>query len=132
MASQPELFISQGSEVLQFLRGRRGVGGLDCLDPEIPLVTITVLVEVGNALLLPIVLTFLLLLTNDKKLLGKDVNGWKANLMVGAVGVIIILLGLVSVSLTLFPTGTHGGKTASSGWLVEVSPLCLNLCEMQT
>jgi Mn2+/Fe2+ NRAMP family transporter len=86
-----------------FYAGGVVLAALIVLIPNIPLVTITVLVEVGNALLLPIVLTFLLLLTNDKKLLGKDVNGWKANLMVGAVGVIIILLGLVSVSLTLFP-----------------------------
>jgi NRAMP (natural resistance-associated macrophage protein)-like metal ion transporter len=73
------------------------------LIPNIPLVSITVMVEVGNALLLPIVLTFLLLLTNDKNLLGKDVNGWKANLLVGSTGIAIILLGLLSVVMTLFP-----------------------------
>ena len=61
------------------------------------------MVEVGNALLLPIVLTFLLLLTNDKKLLGRDVNGWEANLLVGSTGIAIILLGLLSVVMTLFP-----------------------------
>ncbi len=76
------------------------------LIPNVPLVTMTVMVEVGNALLLPIVLTFLLLLTNDKSLLGKDVNNWKANLMVGGLGVLIILLGLLSVVLTLFPNWT--------------------------
>lgn len=79
------------------------LAALIVLIPHIPLVTITVLVEVGNALLLPIVLTFLLLLTNDKDLLGKDVNGWKANLMVVTLGVIVILLGLLSVVMTLFP-----------------------------
>ncbi len=70
---------------------------------NIPLVTITVFVEVGNALLLPIVLTFLLLLTNDKNLLGDQVNDWKANLMVGATGIVVIFLGILSVVMTLLP-----------------------------
>ena len=76
------------------------------LIPHIPLVVITVLVEVGNALLLPIVLTFLLLLTNDRKLLGDQVNGWFANCLTIATGVVIILLGLLSVVMTLFPNWT--------------------------
>ena len=76
------------------------------LIPHIPLVAITVLVEVGNALLLPIVLTFLLLLTNDRKLLGDQVNGWFANCLTIATGVVIILLGLLSVVMTLFPNWT--------------------------
>ncbi len=79
------------------------LAALIVLIPHIPLVTITVFVEVGNALLLPIVLTFLLLLTNDKSLLGKEVNDWKANLMVGGTGILVILLGLLSVAMTLFP-----------------------------
>lgn len=73
------------------------------LIPNIPLVTVTVLVEAGNALLLPIVLTFLLLLTNDKQLLGKHVNKWHSNLLAVGTGAVIILLGLLSVVLTFFP-----------------------------
>jgi Mn2+/Fe2+ NRAMP family transporter len=73
------------------------------LIPNIPLVTVTVLVEVGNALLLPIVLIFLLLLTNDRELLGKHVNRWPSNLLAVGTGVVIILLGLLSVVLTFFP-----------------------------
>lgn len=73
------------------------------LIPNIPLVTITVIVEAGNALLLPVVLIFLLLLTNDKTLLGKHVNRWPSNLLAITTGVIIILLGILSVVLTFFP-----------------------------
>jgi Mn2+/Fe2+ NRAMP family transporter len=73
------------------------------LIPNIPLVTITVIVEAGNALLLPVVLIFLLLLTNDKKLLGEHVNRWPSNLLAITTGVVIILLGLLSVVLTFFP-----------------------------
>jgi NRAMP (natural resistance-associated macrophage protein)-like metal ion transporter len=73
------------------------------LIPNIPLVTITVIVEAGNALLLPIVLIFLLLLTNDRTLLGDNVNRWPSNLLAITTGVIIILLGLLSVVLTFFP-----------------------------
>jgi NRAMP (natural resistance-associated macrophage protein)-like metal ion transporter len=76
------------------------------LVPHIPLVAITVMVEVGNALLLPIVLTFLLLLTNDRKLLGDHVNGWFGNLLTITTGVVIILLGLLSGVMTLFPNWT--------------------------
>ena len=79
------------------------LAALIVLIPNIPLVTITVFVEVGNALLLPIVLTFLLLLTNDKNLLGDQVNDWKANLMVGATGIVVIFLGILSVVMTLLP-----------------------------
>jgi Mn2+/Fe2+ NRAMP family transporter len=73
------------------------------LIPNIPLVTITVLVEAGNALLLPIVLVFLLLLTNDRELLGEHANNWKSNLLALATGVAIIFLGLLTVIMTIFP-----------------------------
>ncbi len=73
------------------------------LIPNTPLVTITVIVEAGNALLLPIVLIFLLLLTNDRKLLGDHVNRWPSNLLAITTGAVIILLGLLSVVLTFFP-----------------------------
>jgi Mn2+/Fe2+ NRAMP family transporter len=76
------------------------------LIPNIPLVTITVLVEVGNGLLLPIVLGFLLLLTNDKKLLGNYVNNWVTNLFTVGTGVVIVALGILSVVMTLFPNWT--------------------------
>ncbi len=73
------------------------------LIPNIPLVHIMVMVQVGNALLLPIVLGFLLLLTNDKNLLGNAVNGWKANTLVITTGAVVILLGLLSVAMSFFP-----------------------------
>lgn len=79
------------------------IAALIVLIPNIPLVTITVIVEAGNALLLPIVLIFLLLLTNDRKLLGEHVNRWPSNLLAITTGAVIILLGLLSVVLTFFP-----------------------------
>jgi Mn2+/Fe2+ NRAMP family transporter len=82
------------------------IAAIIVLVPNIPLVSITVLVEVGNALLLPIVLCFLLLLTNDKKLLGKYVNNWFTNLFTVGTGVLIVALGLLSVVMTLFPNWT--------------------------
>jgi Mn2+/Fe2+ NRAMP family transporter len=82
------------------------IAALIVLVPNIPLVSITVLVEVGNALLLPIVLCFLLLLTNDKKLLGQHVNNWFTNLFTVGTGVLIVALGLLSMVMTLFPNWT--------------------------
>jgi len=82
------------------------IAAIIVLVPNIPLVSITVLVEVGNALLLPIVLGFLLLLTNDKKLLGKHVNNWFTNLFTIGIGAVIVGLGILSVVMTLFPNWT--------------------------
>jgi len=82
------------------------IAAMIVLIPDIPLVTITVLVEAGNALLLPIVLCFLLLLANDRKLLGDYVNNWFSNLFAIGMGVIIVALGMLSAAMTLFADWT--------------------------
>lgn len=62
------------------------------LIPNLPLIRITVWVEAFNAFVLPIVLGFLIVMANDKKILGDRVNSWLGNTV--AVGVSIVCVGL--------------------------------------
>ena len=62
------------------------------LIPNLPLIRITIWVEAFNAFVLPIVLGFLLVLSNDRKILGARVNSRLGNVV--AIGVAIVCVGL--------------------------------------
>jgi Mn2+/Fe2+ NRAMP family transporter len=67
-----------------------GAGAL--LLPNIPLANIMVLSQVVNGIMLPFVLVFMLLLTNDRELMGEHVNSRPFNLIAWiTVGVMISL-----------------------------------------
>jgi Mn2+/Fe2+ NRAMP family transporter len=76
------------------------------LIPGLPLITITIYVEAFNAFVLPIVLAFLLVMANDKKILGDRVNSWLGNLV--AIGVSIVCVGLGIWMAVLTYTGQAG------------------------
>ena len=77
--------------------------GAVVLIPEAPLVTITMFVQVVAVTLLPAALLFLLLLLNDKPLMGDYVNTPQQNFVnLTIIGVVIIMSTLLGVS-TLFP-----------------------------
>jgi Mn2+/Fe2+ NRAMP family transporter len=76
------------------------------LVPNLPLVKITVYVEAFNALVLPIVLGFLLVLSNDKKVLGNRVNSALGNVIAIGVSAVCIVLGVWYGFLTI--TGQAG------------------------
>lgn len=65
--------------------------------PGIPLIRLTVDVEAGNAFILLIVLTFLLLLTNNRKLLGPHANRPAANLVAVSLSLLVAGVGLAAV-----------------------------------
>ena len=71
------------------------------LIPHLPLIRITVWVEAFNAFVLPIVLGFLVVMSNDKKILGDRVNSALGNVVVVGVGVICVGLGLWMGTLTI-------------------------------
>lgn len=71
------------------------------LIPHLPLIRITVWVEAFNAFVLPIVLGFLLVLANDKKVLGSRVNSPLGNLVAVTVAVVCVGLGLWMGALTI-------------------------------
>jgi NRAMP (natural resistance-associated macrophage protein)-like metal ion transporter len=64
------------------------------LIPRLPLVQVTLYVEAFNALVLPIVLGFLLVLANDARILGKRKNSFFGNGIAVTVSVICVTLGL--------------------------------------
>jgi len=77
--------------------------GAVVLIPEAPLVTITMFVQVVAVTLLPAALIFLLLLLNDKPLMGDYVNTPQQNFVnLTIIGVVIIMSTLLGIS-TLFP-----------------------------
>jgi Mn2+/Fe2+ NRAMP family transporter len=71
------------------------------LIPGLPLVRITILVMAFNALVLPLVLGFLLMMANDPKILGKRRNSLLGNLIALAVSAVCVGLGLWYGFLTL-------------------------------
>jgi Mn2+/Fe2+ NRAMP family transporter len=76
------------------------------LIPGLPLITITLYVEAFNAFVLPIVLAFLLVMANDKQILGDRVNSWLGNCI--AIGVSIVCVGLGIWMAVLTYTGQAG------------------------
>ncbi len=70
------------------------------LVPNLPLVKITLYVEAGNALVLPLVLGFLLVMANDKKILGERRNSLLGNVVAVGISAICICLGLWYAALT--------------------------------
>jgi Mn2+/Fe2+ NRAMP family transporter len=76
------------------------------LVPGLPLIRLTVDVEAFNAFVLPIVLAFLLVMANDRRILGDRVNSWFGNVVAIGVAVVCVGLGLWMAFLTL--TGQGG------------------------
>ncbi len=70
------------------------------LVPNLPLVRITLYVEAGNALVLPLVLGFLLVMANDKKILGDRCNSLVGNIVAVGISAICIGLGIWYAALT--------------------------------
>jgi NRAMP (natural resistance-associated macrophage protein)-like metal ion transporter len=71
------------------------------LIPHLPLVKITLYVEAFNALVLPIVLGFLLVMANDKKIMGARRNSLLGNVIAIGVSVVCVSLGLWYFTLTM-------------------------------
>jgi Mn2+/Fe2+ NRAMP family transporter len=77
--------------------------GAVVLIPNAPLVTITMFVQVVAVTLLPSALLFLLLLLNDKPLMGDHVNTRWQNIANGTIVALVILMSTVLGITTLFP-----------------------------
>ncbi len=79
------------------------VAGAIVLIPGAPLLAMTLTVNVIATLLMAPALLFLLLLVNDREIMGDLANGWRANLAGGTVIVAISLIGMVFGVITIFP-----------------------------
>ena len=78
--------------------GAIGLAALLVLVPGISLVAIMFLSQMVNGILLPIILVFVLILINDRNLMGKYVNGRVFNVITW-----LTVIGLVVVSVLLVP-----------------------------
>lgn len=65
--------------------------------PKLPLVYVTVLSQAVNGIVLPFVLIFMLMLTNDHELMGEHVNGRTFNVIAWLTVAIVIVLTLALV-----------------------------------
>ena len=70
------------------------------LVPNLPLIKITLYVEAFNAFVLPIVLGFLLIMANDKKILGDRVNSALGNVVTIGLSVVVVSLGVWMAYMT--------------------------------
>jgi Mn2+/Fe2+ NRAMP family transporter len=73
------------------------LGAAVLLVPRLPLVYVTVLSQVANGVVLPFVLIFMLLLTNDRELMGEHVNSRRFNIVAWTTVVVTIVLTLAMV-----------------------------------
>ena len=76
------------------------------LIPNLPLIKITLYVEAFNAFVLPIVLGFLLIMANDKKILGDRVNSALGNVVTIGLSTVVVALGVWMAFMTF--TGQNG------------------------
>ena len=73
------------------------------LIPGAPLLAMTLTVNVIATLLMAPALLFLLLLVNDREIMGALANGWRGNLAGGVIVVAISLVGALYGVITVFP-----------------------------
>src|SRR6202043_1330100 len=76
------------------------------LIPHAPLGLMTLAVQVLAGVLLPSATVFLLLLCNDKAVLGPWVNGRKLNVLTATIVWVLVLLSVILTASVLFPTIT--------------------------
>jgi Mn2+/Fe2+ NRAMP family transporter len=76
------------------------------LIPNLPLIQITVYVEAFNGFVLPIVLGFLLVLVNDKRVIGDRHNTLLGNAITFSLSAVIIVLGVwMAITTIMHPGG---------------------------
>ena len=75
------------------------LGAAVILFPDIPLIPIMFYSQVINGVLLPVILIFMLILVNDRRIMGKFTNGWVLNLIsFVTIAVLILLSGAMVVT----------------------------------
>ncbi len=95
--------------------GLIALAGALVLLPGVPLGLLTEGVQTLAGVLLPSAVVFLLLLCNDKAVLGPWVNGRKLNTLAGAIVGVLVLLSVVLTASVLFPRITGGQIDAVLG-----------------
>ncbi|GAC1328757.1 MAG: divalent metal cation transporter [Candidatus Dormibacteria bacterium] len=86
--------------------GIAALAGAIVLIPGAPLLNIALNANLLATILMPAALTFLVLLANDREILGARVNGWRFNLAAGGVMVLVVLAGASSTVVTFISSVT--------------------------
>ncbi len=79
------------------------IAALVVLIPGAPLLALTLTVNVIATLLMAPALFFLLLLVNDREIMGDHANTWRANLAGGTIIALIAIVGALYGVITVFP-----------------------------
>jgi Mn2+/Fe2+ NRAMP family transporter len=79
------------------------IGALVILIPGAPLISIMYLSQVLNGILLPFILAFMLVLVNDKKLMGEHTNSRLFNWLAWGTTIVMSLLTMLLVVATVLP-----------------------------
>lgn len=90
---------SEAPQFYSLYTGTVAVGAVAILLPGIPLLTIMYLSQVFNGVVLPVVIAFMLILINDRRLMGNYVNGPIRNVV--ATGASVLLAGLCAAMVIL-------------------------------
>jgi NRAMP (natural resistance-associated macrophage protein)-like metal ion transporter len=78
------------------------LGAAVILFPDVPLIPIMFYSQVVNGVLLPVILIFMLILVNDRRIMGNFTNGWTLNLIsLFTISALILLSGAMVVSAFL-------------------------------
>lgn len=80
------------------------LGALIIAIPGVPLIPIMVLSQALNGILLPVILIMVLLLINNKEIMGEWVNSKLFNCLAWLTVVVVMILSLVLIVMTLFPS----------------------------
>ena len=73
------------------------IGALATLTPDLPLVSMILLSQDANGIILPAILIYMLVLLNDRRIMGRYVNGRFANAIAGFTVAVLILLTMLIV-----------------------------------
>jgi NRAMP (natural resistance-associated macrophage protein)-like metal ion transporter len=87
--------------------GLIAVGTVAVLIPGVPLVSMILLSQEINGLILSAILIFMIVLVNDRRIMGRYVNGRLANLVCGAT--VVLLVSLIALFLTSAVPGSPLG-----------------------
>src|SRR5947207_4213842 len=80
------------------------LGALITMMPGLPLIRVLLVTQVINGVLLPVILFAVLLLVNDRELMGEHVNGRVYNLAAWATAIIVSALSLLLIATSVCPT----------------------------
>ncbi len=79
------------------------MGAAIILLPGAPLISIMLVSQILNGMLLPVILVFMLILINKKKLMGNYVNGRVYNYLAWGTTIAMTLLTVVLIVTSIFP-----------------------------